>query len=811
LLRTAYERLVARPAAVVLLALLTCVPMGHWSAKLFGALRADVRDLLPESARSVVVLRDLEKKFGGFSQLSILIESPDSAANRRFSDDLVAKVSKHEMVRSVRNKLGDEKTFFEHRRHLFVELDDLETILERIEDAANDARARANPLLVDLENAEPVKLDFSDLEKKYARKLSLAKRFSDGYFENEDKTQLAILLRKQGMAFGIEANRRLVGDVHAAIADLDPAKYHPNMVVSTGGDVKNLIEEHESLIEDLVLATAIVFVLLAFVVVAYYQRLRALYLLAVPVLIGCAWTFGLSWFLVGNLNASSAFLIPIIPGNGMNFGLILLARYVEERRRGESVRESTEKAVRYTIKATSMVSLVTAVAYGSLIATDFLGFKHFGIIGGLGMLLCWAATFVVMPALIIWVETWSPSKDLKLIKPGILASLPGALVSRAPKAFAWGGIAIAAACAALTALYFEDPLEKDFNQLRSRHSINSGSAKTAAKVDAIFGIYQEPQVIVAEHEEDVPAIVARLETIIREGGEKGPLADVTALSTLVPPDQEAKLEVLRKIRAVLSDDLLANLDEKERALVEEHRPPADLAVFSVKDLPETVRADFRELDGREGRVVLALPNMKLNLYHADEIERVSSVLRNIQLADGRQVESSGNFVIYSDMIAAVRRDGPRATAYSLAGVLLVCFLAYRRLRRVAIVTGSVVVGVAALGASMWLFGLKINFLNFIALPITFGIGVDYAINVYTRYLIERQTSDAVAAAKAAIASTGGAVTLCSLTTIIGYASLLVASNGALISFGQVAILGEIVCLAAAVFVLPGWLMYWKDR
>jgi uncharacterized protein len=46
------------------------------------------------------------------------------------------------------------------------------------------------------------------------------------------------------------------------------------------------------------------------------------------------------------------------------------------------------------------------------------------------------------------------------------------------------------------------------------------------------------------------------------------------------------------------------------------------------------------------------------------------------------------------------------------------------------------------------------------------------------------------------------VALCSLTTIIGYSSLLVARNQALISFGVLADLGELACLAAALFALP---------
>src|SRR5439155_22413821 len=112
-----------------------------------------------------------------------------------------------------------------------------------------------------------------------------------------------------------------------------------------------------------------------------------------------------------------------------------------------------------------------------------------------------------------------------------------------------------------------------------------------------------------------------------------------------------------------------------------------------------------------------------------------------------------------------------------------------------------VMGVLWLLAATMAAGVKINFVNFIAFPITFGIGVDYAVNVMARFL--RDGSRDVGAA---IRGTGGAVGLCSLTTILGYSSLLVAQNVGLFLFGLLAVLGEITCLTTAVVVLPAVLM-----
>ena len=110
-------------------------------------------------------------------------------------------------------------------------------------------------------------------------------------------------------------------------------------------------------------------------------------------------------------------------------------------------------------------------------------------------------------------------------------------------------------------------------------------------------------------------------------------------------------------------------------------------------------------------------------------------------------------------------------------------------------------GVLWLAGATMLLGVKLNFCNFVAFPITFGIGVDYSVNVMTRY-----EQDGRSDITGAVRSTGAAVGLCSMTTIIGYSSLLLAKNRALYLFGLTAVLGEVACLTTAVVALPAVLV-----
>ena len=141
---------------------------------------------------------------------------------------------------------------------------------------------------------------------------------------------------------------------------------------------------------------------------------------------------------------------------------------------------------------------------------------------------------------------------------------------------------------------------------------------------------------------------------------------------------------------------------------------------------------------------------------------------------------------------------------SLAVVIILTLLIMRPPRAALMAIGSLLVGVMwMVGAAGWA-EVKITFLNFIALPITFGIGAEYALNLVSRYF---QGRDVVRA----VVSTGSAVALCSWTTIIGYGSLLAARNRALQGFGAMAILGEISCLAAAIVGLPSLIVWLEHR
>jgi predicted RND superfamily exporter protein len=103
-----------------------------------------------------------------------------------------------------------------------------------------------------------------------------------------------------------------------------------------------------------------------------------------------------------------------------------------------------------------------------------------------------------------------------------------------------------------------------------------------------------------------------------------------------------------------------------------------------------------------------------------------------------------------------------------------------------------------------LAGIKVNFLDFIALPITLGLGIDYAINVAHRHDIEEL--DPITSLR----TNGSAVLVCSVTTMIGYGSLLFSANLAIRGFGLASLIGEVTCVLTALVLVPAFLAMHRE-
>src|SRR2546421_1786892 len=557
-----------RPTLLVLLGTLAFVASIPGAARLYGDLRTDLRELLPQGAPAAVALAELEKRIGGLSHLAIVVRTDDLKAGERFVDALAASLKElpPSLVAQVHWRVDAEKEFLDRHGALYADVKDL--IAAR--DALRSQIAKANPLLVDLEENETrpaVNLDevVGRIKAAYAR----LDRYPDGYLAGEGGHTLVMLLSPPGAAVSLEDDQRIFSTVANKVRALNPKSFHPSIEIGYGGEIKGLIEAQEALVRDLALSSTLTLTAVGLALILYYRTVRAVPLLAIPLFTGVALTFALSRSVIHYLNPNTAFLGSIIVGNGINAGIIFLARYIEERRHGSDIARALPLSLRATWIATFAASAAAAASYGSPRAGRFRRFQKFAFMGFFGMVLCWLTTYALMPALIALQEKYWPFGDLSMPKRGrVVGWLAGPfaqLVVRRPMIPVLVTVAISGASIYAAYLFAQEPIQYDFSKLGSRSSENHGQGYWDKHVDAVLQSYQTPTVVLTGSPEKAEAVAAAIEKE-KEQGPNGTIESVVTLQQFVPKDQQLKLEVLRQIFTLIDKQPAARLPPEIRRL-----------------------------------------------------------------------------------------------------------------------------------------------------------------------------------------------------------------------------------------------------
>ena len=793
-----------RPLLLALFGTLVFVASIPAAVRLYGDLRTDLRELLPQGAPAAVALAELEKRIGGLSHLAIVVRTDDLKAGERFVDALAAKLKElpPSLVAQVHYRVDAEKEFLDRHGALYADLGDLVAV----RDALRKQIARANPLMVDLgdeSEAPPAALNIDEVVLRIRAAYARLDRYPDGYLAGEGGHTLVMLLSPPGAAVSLDDDQKIFNAVDAHVKVLDPKKFHPSIEIGYGGEIRGVIEAQEALVRDLALSSVLTLTAVSLALILYYRTIRAVPLLVAPLFTGVALTFALSRGVIHYLNPNTAFLGSIIVGNGINAGIILLARYIEERRHGADLARALPLALRATWIATFAASAAAAASYGSLGAVRFRGFNQFAFMGCVGMVVCWVATYALMPAFIVLQERFWPFGSLSQPKRGrVVGWLAGPfaqLIVKRPMVPVLVTVAIAGASLYAGYLFAQEPIQYDFTKLGSRRSEQRGQGYWDRHVDAVLQSYQTPTVVMTDTPDRAEAVAVAIEKEKQEEGQETTIESIVTLQQFLPKDQSRKLDVLRQIIGILEKRPVTDLPPEIRRLREKTR----LEPVALTDVPERLIRPFVEKGGQRGRVVLVFPTLSTDSSNGRAQIQHARTVRDAAHRVDPNAMVAGQIVLTTDIVQAITEDGRFTALLSFFAVAILTVVVMRSLRDGAWVIASLALGVLWGAGAMTLLKLKLNFVNFAVLPITFGIGVDYAVNLYQRY---RQTCSV----EDALASSGGAVALCSVTTMIGYATLVTADNQAIQSFGLTAVIGEITCLTAALFALPAVLSL-RDR
>lgn len=582
----------------------------------------------------------------------------------------------------------------------------------------------------------------------------------------------------------------------------------------------------------------------------FFRKLRHPLFIVTALSVGLAWTMGFITLAVGHLTIITVFVAPMILGLADDFGVHFIARYEEERSRGVGVRDALFLVFEHSVPGIAAGAFTTSLAFFAVMLADFRGVQELGLIAAGGLLLSFVAIILFLPSLIVLVEAqrpWAATGSERTFLTRFFV-LWGEMMEH----FRWPVLVLAGLCTlggfvALPTLSFdynllnlqahgtesvewekriienserssrdalatasspEEAMRKAaaFEALPSVESVESvgslipsGQEERMLAVQALRPLFSDmPPTLAAPASVNLPDLLRTLDKMklkIRE--------DNTEWDPLRKPSEQELGAVRRSLLAVI--DRLQKMSETESlprlthfqdalfrdfqdkwSLLSNNLNPA--SPITLEDIPAQLKSRFVSRDGSKFLLQI-FP--KKNVWEKEAQEEFIEQLRRVD------PDVTGNPVIGYESIKAMKEGYMEGGVYAFLAIVLVTFFSLRRIGDTLLAILPLALGIVWTAGLMWVFQLQLNLANMVAVPLIIGIGVENGIHVIHRYREEGVGGPTLVAG-----STGQAVALFSLTTMIGFGSLMVARYYGIFSMGLLLTVAVGSVLVASLTVLP---------
>ncbi|MCK5739338.1 MMPL family transporter [bacterium] len=218
----------------------------------------------------------------------------------------------------------------------------------------------------------------------------------------------------------------------------------------------------------------------------------------------------------------------------------------------------------------------------------------------------------------------------------------------------------------------------------------------------------------------------------------------------------------------------------------------DTSMISMADLPEAT-LDRYSNRGRDQFLVTIFPagNVWQDALFLDQF-----------IHDLEQVneKATGMPPVFKALIDVIGKDGRKAIGLTLIIVFLLLWLDFRKPSLALMAMVPLGIGLIWMVGFMFLTGQQFTVMNVMALPMILGIGIDDGVHIVHRWRSEGSTD-----LRMIFASTGKAILLTSLTTMLGFGSLIFSIWRGFGQLGAAFFVGVAACFITTVVFLAALL------
>lgn len=666
-----------------------------------------------------------------------------------------------------------------------------------------------------------------------------------------------------------------------------PALEHDEMR-STSIDMKN--------------AGIVAFFLVGGLLLLVFRGVRHPMLALLTLIVSVCWTFGAATLVVGHLNIVSVCFAIFLVGLSIDFSVSFTNRYLALRQELYELPDALREAAETTGTGILTSAITTALAFSTALLTGFPGLAELGVISAIGVLLCAAATFLFLPALIALSD--ASVEVEKLPQPFSPALLRRVLV-------AWPSVSIGLTCVLLAffawkafsysegsvhcrvaynpnLLRLQDP---NAESVLAERRLEQSGTETVLHAVAIASSWEEaislrekflslPTVARVSDaasklpDQPNPQAAARLQALQQQAATVSPTvpqlasesnkavgSEVDRLFMLVRNSKHPVAQQSARQLDQFLDDLSSTPGGKATSILSAYNNMvarwllleySDIAKadrfdpVSLKDLPRELKTRYLRVDANNQQQWALRIYPKNDVWDGAALQSFIADLRTVnphvtgppvQILEsaGRMNTTYANVGLYALAVISLvllfnyLRPGQKLmtivppvgvaafigyTLFQRNGTVdpsllvmiclgLVTFIAsvldYKNLRdTILTLVPAMAGGLMTLGV-LALLKLELNPMNLIALPLVFAIGIDNGI-----YLVSdcrKQISSGKDGYEPS-ADTLSSVLVTSLTSIVGFGSLMIASHNGMFSIGLLLAIGVASSLLVSLALMP---------
>lgn len=835
------------PKTTVLIGLVLAGLSVSYSARHF-AINTDIGGLISENIAWRQREIALSHAFpGNWETIITVVEAPTAEFTTLAASELEKRLTADkERFPSVQNLIGNP--FFERNGLLFLSTGQVQKTAEQLGQAEPligilwtdpSLRGLSDALASVIAGVNRGEIKLDDVAKPFSYvsdTIEHAEKSGDAVFSWRQlvngsplsaSERRVFLVVKPRLNYGaLEPGVAATDAIRQAVRELDLAGKYGARVRLTG-PVPMANEEFATVKEGAALNAAITIAVVLLILWLALHSWKIILSVFITLAIGLCMTTAAGLAMVGAFNLISVAFAVLFVGLGVDFGIQYSVRYRAERYAIKDLRAALLQAAKYSAVPLSLAAVATACGFLSFLPTHYEGVSELGKIAGAGMLIAFAGSITVLPALLRIMNP--PGEQAEL---GFAALAPvDSFMERHRIPIVIGTLGLAAL--GLPLLFH---LQFDFNPINLRNP-------KVESISTYLDLRRDPNTDANTVDLMVPSYEAAKQAA--EKLSKLPeVARVRWIDSFVPADQDIKLKAIR----AAADKLEPTLSE---ARID---PPTDHD--NIEGLNTTVTLMREVSSGKSGAgadAINRLADLMTQLAKSDEatrnrvqdvfirplnvsLDQVASKLRaepitresippelvrewigpngqyRVQAAPAGDPNDNDTLRRFAAAVLAAEPnaiDGPisvleagntisfafvEAGCWALLSIAVLLWIVLRRFTDVLMtLVPLILAGVVTLEICV-LIGLPMNFANIVALPLLLGVGVAFKIYYVTAWRAGQTNL--------LQSSLTRAVFFSAMTTATAFGSLWLSSHPGTASMGKLLALSLVTTLAAAVLFQP---------